>query len=205
MKFNQHRQLAQVALLSLMVLSAGTAFGQAAESAMERSGAAVMDVPKGACPNPIAQTINVGPPNQNDFKAESWTAKVWLNNAVPNKQFLGTFPWKPKFRCCEISRATLTVNMKANQGGTSATAADAGNDTIGVTVAGGVGAMPQPGGQVYAPNFAFPAGKLVTKTFNITGTALAKLENGDGLSFGVQDDTMVTSATLTLSGCCLSK
>jgi hypothetical protein len=95
--------------------------------------------------------------------------------------------------------------MKSNTPGTTATTADAGNDTIGVTVVGGVGAMPQPGGPVYGPTFPFPAGTLITKTFNITGTALAKLEIGNGLSFGVQDDTMVTSATLTLSGCCLSK
>lgn len=198
MIFNSRRQLAQVALFSFMTLGAGTAFAQAA------AGEGRGDL-KGACPNPVAETINVGQPNQGDFKAESWAAKVGLNNATRNKQFLGTFPWKPKSRCCEITRTTLTVNMKANQAGTSSSAANAGNDTIGVTVAGGAGAMPQPGGFVYAPNFTFPAGQLVTKTLNITGTALAKLENGGGLSFGVQDDTMVTSATLTLSGCCLSK
>lgn len=198
MKLNQRRQFAQVVLFSLISLGAGSAFAQVA--AGEGRGD-----PKGGCPYPIGETINVGPPNQSDFKAESLAAQVGLNNAVPNKQFLGTFQWKPKSKCCEITRAVLTVKMKANSGGQSATTADAGNDTIGVTVAGGVGAMPQPGGVVYGPTFPFPAGTLVTKTFNITGTALAKLESGGGLSFLVQDDTMVTSASLQLSGCCLSR
>ena len=194
-KFNSRRQLAQVALFSLLALGAGSAFAQTA--AGEGRG--------GGCPNPISETINVGQPNVGAFRADQLALpRAWLNDSAANKAFLGTFQWKPKSKCCEITRATLTVNMKANTASTSATASDAGNDTIGVMV-GGVGAMPQPGGQVYTPTFAFPAGTLITKTFNITGTALANLETGGGLSFVVQDDTMVMSATLTLSDCCLSR
>lgn len=200
MKFNQRRQLVQAALFSVMALGAGSAFAQAATAAGEGRGDS-----KGGCPNPISETINVGPPNLGSFRADQLALpRAWLNDSATNKAFLGTFQWKPKFRCCEITRATLTVNMKSNSAGTSATTRDAGNDTIGVMV-GGVGALPQPGGQVYTGPFPFPAGTLVTKTFNITGTALANLDSGGGLSFVVQDDTMVTSATLTLSGCCLSK
>lgn len=195
MKLNQRRQYAQVALFSLMALGAGSAFAQTATG----------DGRGGGCPNPINETINVGTPNLAAFRADQLALpRAWLNDAAANKIFLGTFPWKPKFKCCEIARATLTVNMKSNTVGTSATASNAGNDTISVMV-GGVGALPQPGGPVYTGPFPVPAGTVITKTFNITGTALANLETGGGLSFQVQDDTMVTSATLTMSGCCLSR
>jgi hypothetical protein len=156
------------------------------------------------CPNPVNLTIPVGQPNQADFSAAQWAApRAWLNDNGKNKHFLGTFHWQPRYKCCEIISATLTVNMQANQSGQSASSSDAGNDGISVVNAG-IAVSPY-SGAVYTGPWPFSAGKQVTKTWNITGAALQKLESGGGLSFGVQDDTKVTSATLVLRGCCLNK
>lgn len=164
-----------------------------------------MPMPKPTpCPNPVNLTINVGAPNQADFSAAQWNApRAGLNDHGKNKHFLGTFQWKPKYKCCEIASATLTVTMQANSGGQSANSPDAGNDGIGVVNAGIT--VPPYSGAVYTGLWPFSAGKQVTKTWNITGAALAKIESGGGLSFAVQDDTMVKSATLVLRGCCLNK
>lgn len=156
------------------------------------------------CPNPISNvTINVGTPNQTDFSAVQWGAsRAGLNDSGRDKHFLGTFPWRPPSKCCQITRATLTVTMKANSAGSSATSSDAGNDAIHVMNAGSP--VPPYSGAVYT-SWPFKAGQPATKTWNLTGAALTKIENGGGLSFLVQDDTMVQSATLVLGGCCLAR
>ncbi len=192
------RRLSQAAFFALFSLGAGTAFAQATGPVGPGEGRGTA----GGCPNPVVVTLNVGNPVQADFSAASWAARVGLNYAGANKQFLGTFAWTPPSKCCEIVRAILTVNMKANSAGSSATTSDAGNDTVSVQMTGG--AAPPIGGAVYS-TWPFAAGATVTKTFTITGTALTKLLNGNGLSIAVQDDTMVISATLSLSGCCLSR
>lgn len=152
-------------------------------------------------PNPVNLTLNVITPTaQGPFTAAQWALpRAGLNNNQPNHSFLGVFEWKPKLpKCCEFT-ATLTVNMQANQGGQSTKSSDAGNDLIGVN------GFPAAERAVYTGPRPFSAGQTATYTWNLTPAALTQLENGGGLSFVVEDDTMVKSATLVLRGCCLNK
>lgn len=204
MKLNRRYQIAGLALsASLIALGVSTVFAQDMGRPMPMEG--TMERPTGRpipCPSPVSLTLNVGAPNQADFSAASWALRVGLNYTGINKHFLGTFTWQPKSKCCELSSAILTVKMQANSGGASATASDSGNDGLGVVLSGGTSSGI--GGPVYS-NFPFPAGTQITKTYPITGSALAKLDSGGGLSFLVEDDTKVTSATLVIRGCCLNK
>ncbi len=157
------------------------------------------------CPKPTYLTITAGAPSvfNADFSAAALAApRAGLHNTLPNKMFLNTFQWKRPAGCCsDITSATLTVQMKANQGGSSKTASDAGNDLIGIS-RNGVG-VPGYAGPVYS-SFPFAAGQTVTKTFVLTGAELANLNMDNRLSFTVEDDTQVVSATLQLSRCCLN-
>lgn len=154
-----------------------------------------------ACPRPITLTLNATPPNvfTGDFGAVALAApRAGLNDAVANKFFLYTFQWKSEGKCCQITSAVLTVKMKANILGTAPppTSSDAFNDTIAVVQMG-------TSERVYGST-SFPAGTLATKTWNLTGAVLNNINANNRLSFAVQDDTNVLSATLQLWGCCLT-
>jgi len=127
---------------------------------------------------------------------------VGLNYSGPDKSFGYTFQWKPAHRCCQITKAVLTVNLQANQGGSSTNSSDAGNDNIYVMRQGSTVAPYSE--RIYTGLWPFQAGKQVTKVWNLTGAALANINTDNRLSFYVEDDTMVKSATLSLIGCCLS-
>jgi hypothetical protein len=155
-----------------------------------------------ACPNPRAWTLNATTPNvfNADFNAtQLGLPRAFLNDPAPNKAFLYTFQWRSDRRCCEITRAVLTVKMKANQGGTSLTSSDAGNDGITIMHSGSA----VQGEAVYTP--PFNSGQPSIKTWPLSGAALHNLKVNGRLSIYVQDDTMVESATLQISGCCLSE
>ncbi len=159
------------------------------------------------CPAPFSATIEATTPHivAADFNAAQLANhQEALGYTVANKGYAHTFEWKPNAPCCQVTKATLVVKMKSIEGGTSATSSDAGNDIIAVLGSGGVAIAPyhEP---VYGPKFPFPAGTLVTKTWDIQGAALSKLNTAHTLSFYVQDDTTVLSATLQLTGCCLGK
>lgn len=158
------------------------------------------------CPPPFQQLtqtpIQVSTANliQGDFAPAQLNApRAGLNDPGKNKHFLGSFQWKSSERCCQVTWGRLTVQMKSNSSGTSHSTPDAGNDSINV-MAGGLVVYGQP---VY-PNSPFPAGTPASMSWVLNPAALAKINNGGGLSFDVQDDTMVTSATLELRGCCLT-
>jgi hypothetical protein len=157
-----------------------------------------------SCPRPIALTLNASTPNvvTADFGSVQLSGpRAWLNDPAPNKSFLYTFQLSKEGTCCEISRAVLTVKMKANQGGQSKTSSDAGNDGITIMYLGnGVPPFSQP---VYS-NWPFSAGQTVTKTWNLTGAALNHINASHRLSIYVQDDTMIQSVTLQVWGCCLN-
>ncbi len=150
-----------------------------------------------SCKPPITLNLAASTPyaHQPDFSSVAWSNHVQtLGYSGINKFYLHTFKWERK--CGQIKSATLTVNLKANSAGASATSSDAGNDTMaamynGVSVAG-------TSGPLYSTH-PFPAGTLVTKTFNLSAAALANMNLDNRLSFNVQDDTSVVSATLVLT------
>lgn len=127
-----------------------------------------------------------------------------FSSTQANRVFAHTIVWKPKDKCCKVTSAVLTVKLKSIQQGTSQTSSDAGNDTIAVRGIQAGPVVPPIEGYIYT-SFPFAAGTAVTKTFQITGTALDKLNCNHTLSFFVQDDTTVISASLALTGCCLGK
>lgn len=160
------------------------------------------------CPNPQHIVLTAGAANvlnnifPGDFSAAALAApRVGLGDAHCDKFFLCTFKLDLPSKCCQITRAVLTVKMKANQPGSSVNDHSAGNDTIGI-YRNGAGVVGY-GEHVYS-NWPFAAGQPSVKTFNLTGAELTNLNTDRRLSFVVQDDTMVQSATLELWGCCLS-
>lgn len=161
---------------------------------------------KGNCPNPIAITLTATAPNvvNADFSPAALAApRSFLNDPALNKFFLYTFQWRNDERCCQITKAVLTVRMKANQQGTPS-GSNAHNDSI--AIAHLTNAVAPFSERVYLAlgNASFPAGQPAVKTWTLTGAALNNLNATRRLSFYVQDDTMVQSATLQLTGCCLS-
>jgi hypothetical protein len=163
-----------------------------------------LPIVRGDCPHPIALTLTATSPNvvASDFSAAQLALpRAWLNDTAPNKAFLYSFQWRREERCCQITKAVLTVKMRANQGGQSATSSDAGNDGIAIMHAGSsvyseavYSSIPKP----------FTAGQAVTKQWTLNPAVLNILNGFGGFGLYVQDDTRVESATLQLWGCCLT-
>ncbi len=195
------RYLAYSLLLASFILSASVAQSQD-RRALPLNDAQI--ITKGTCPQPVALTLTASTPNvvNADFSAGQLGApRAWLNDPAINKSFLYTFRWTKDEKCCEITSAVLTVRMKANQSGASKTSSDAGNDGIAIMY---LGSAVAPFSQSVYSSWSFTAGQTATKTWTLTGAALAHLNATRRLSIYVQDDTMVVSATLQISGCCLS-
>ncbi len=119
-----------------------------------------------------------------------------FGGTVIDRHFRHTFTWKPLTECCQYLQGTLTFTYKALSGGKSATSSDAGNDTWVIYKGTSVLAS----GKVYG-SFPFSPGTTGTKTIPLTPAMLT----GDRLSFLVQDDTSITSATLNVVACCVRK
>lgn len=163
------------------------------------------------CPKPFkpfASTINASTPyvDNKDFTAGQLALpRAWLNDPSLNKAFLFTFQvGVPGERCCEITGATLTVKLHANQASQDVNSSDSCNDGISLMHNGS--AVAGYSEYVYKPPFCPPAiskGQTVVKTWQLTGAALSNLIADHSLSVYVQDDTMVESASLEIWGCCL--
>ena len=152
------------------------------------------------CPHPVVRTLNVVGSTRNpaDFPA-SWNGHYasGLNDMSPNKIFGYTFQakWPSERVCCEVVGAVLTFKVECH-------ADIPQNDgwTIMHNGAGVYGA----GGAI-----GWPAGcRGQTKTIIWTATpAVVAIMNanaaGPSLSFEVEDDTAVTSASLQISECCV--
>jgi hypothetical protein len=161
-------------------------------------------IAKSPCPRPIALTLSATTPNvvNADFNAtQLGMPRAWLNDPGINKGFLYTFQPIRDEKCCEITSAILTVKLRANQAGQAQTGSDAGNDGIAIMFLGS--SVPPFSEPVYS-SWPFPVGQTATKTWNLTGAALAHLNATHRLSIWAQDDSAVLSATLQLSGCCVN-
>ena len=201
------RYLAYSLLLAGFTLSAASASAQQPERrALPING--VLPVVQSECPRPIALTLTAA--NPTSFFAGDFTPgqvaqahQTGLGDTTIDKNFLYTFKWTRDDRCCQITKAVLTVKMRSNGPGQSATSSDAGNDGIALMHAGAVVAPYNEAVYSNVPK-PFGVGQVAVKTWNLTGAALNNLNSSGNISFAVQDDTLVESATLQIWGCCLS-
>lgn len=194
----RNRYFSAALLVVTFTLSTGLTMAQ------EREARPVELQLQSACPRPLALTLTATTPNvvNADFTATQLGApRSFLNNPTLDKSFLYTFEWKREEACCEIGRAVLTVKLQANGGGMAKTSPDAGNDGIAIMH---LGTSVAPFTEAVYSSWPFSPGQVVTKTWNLTGAALNYLNADHRLSIYVQDDTRVVSATLQISGCCLS-
>jgi hypothetical protein len=157
-----------------------------------------------ACPAPFSVTLDARTPYVLTSDIGSITNyQTSLNYTKPDKAYLHTFVWKHEHRCCQVTSATMTVVMKAILPGAAINSPDAGNDDISIIHAGVT--VPPFSDRIYnGITRPFPAGQTATKTWTLNPAALALLNTNGDLTAYVQDDTSVTSATLQLSGCCLT-
>lgn len=160
------------------------------------------------CPAPLNLTLTAPsmpyffPADFSTLSSNTIAQRAGLNDHSHNKNFLCTFRWDKK-QCCQVTKAVLTVKMWSNQNGTSHTTPDAGNDRIGLYY-NGAGIAGPPSDWVYPAPPPFPINTPSTKVWTITGAAFTQMCANDRLSFLVEDDTRVESATLIITGCCVN-
>lgn len=141
------------------------------------------------CSNPLTHTLSASHPGwfPQDFPSTLQGPSATLNDSRVDLPYKHTFRWKPR-AACELTSAVLSVNVKAN--GSSL----ANNDTISV---------------VHDTAYLFHqsiwngvVGAPKTITWPLSAAALANAAADRRVSFYVQDDTAVVSATLQLNWCC---
>lgn len=182
------------AVVSLFFAAVAFAQAPAAVSEETYSGKPVV-----SCPRPIVLDIQgeKTPPTQDpsDLPANliPLTAGSAWNQTAINKAFGDTFHFRPPGECCVWTKGTLTMEVKALQGGPAKSSTSA-ND--GVTVYSNKVVVPP---QVSPWITGVATGATKTLTFNIPASALALGK----ISFYVEDDTAVVWAHLHLEGCCI--
>jgi len=125
-----------------------------------------------------------------------------FGGATPNRVFRHTFQFKlPKNKCCQCTSVTLTLKLKALQDALDInhSAANASNDKWYIYTNGSICAS----GFVY--DQPVPQGTVISKTIKIPCKCLAVSGGYGKLTFVVQDDTSVQSATMTVKGCCVKQ
>lgn len=158
-----------------------------------------------ACPNP--QPLLILNANQPFIVASEFNSaqislsQQTLNHGVPNKGYIHSFKWSPRFNCCQIVGAKLKLKVKALNKG-SIGGSDSGNDTISFIHNGG---QTFPGTPQIIFNPPVNSGVTITKLIPILGSSLNYLNTNKLLNVYIQDDTSVISAELHLSICCLDK
>jgi hypothetical protein len=198
-----------LAATPFLIAGSVLAQGRAVKPAAVESTGVDVRPPACACPAPINLTLNANAASvfPGDFlPGQLSTSETALNDPGTDRHYVHTFQWKREHRNCQITDAWLTVQMQANQGGTTPTSSDAGNDNITVMALGAVVLPYNERVYLHPPvNFPFSAGQTATKTWHLNGASvLASINANNRLSFDVEDDTMVKSATLRLTGCCLT-
>jgi len=126
-----------------------------------------------------------------------------FNQTVPNQFFAYTFKfpaWTNSGKeCCRcIDGATLTVKLKALQGG-GPSSSSSGNDYIVVV------SSLAPNNHIVVSQPAWPNGAATGQIETLTIPIPCKYLTNGHLSFYVEDDTAVLSAQLSLSRCCLTE
>lgn len=189
-------------LLGALLLAASPIFAQAQERAIGTEAETIGVTRPVACPAPFSVTLDAKTPYVLPSDIGSITNyQTSLGYTKPDKAYVHTFVWKHERRCCQVTSATMTVVLKAIQSGQSTNSSDAGNDNIAIIHAGVP--IPPYSERVFS-HWPFSAGQTVTKSWNLNPAALSILNANGYLTLYVEDDTSVTSATLQLTGCCLT-
>ena len=147
--------------------------------------------------NLTASAPSAATPYLPDFPTTSCSAG-WEPNfggTTADRCFRHTFTWKAPGPGCRCLSGELTIKYKALQGGPAGSSSSA-NDAVGIDSGGAV----VPG--TYQPLYSgtVTTGQTGTKTIRLSCDML----KNNRLSFYVQDDTSVTSATLHVVYCCSS-
>lgn len=202
--------------LALVLAALGLAgFGVAQETPEARVAPDSKPVP---CPIPMPINLSASSgaaPHGADFPAQCSAGYTsTLNWTKADTCFRYTFRWKPLTECCQCISATLTIKYTALQDCQSATSSGAGNDDSmsrqsatssgacndSVSLWSNGSAIPGTSQPLYT-TFPFNTGQTGSKSIPIKCEWL----KNNRLSFIVQDDTAVTSATLNVVGCCVKK
>jgi hypothetical protein len=151
------------------------------------------------CPHPYSQTQNATNPanrDSTDFNGWNYSWASGLGDPSHNVVFGYTFKLNiPSDRlCCEITKAVLTLRLKCH--------GDIPENDTWAIIHNGHGVVGA-GGSIGWPRFCDRQTKTVS--YVASSAVLNMMNQGHRLSFSVQDDTTVLSATLTTSGCCVLK
>ncbi len=151
------------------------------------------------CPHPFSQTQSATNPanrDSTDFSGWNYHWAAGLGDPSHNVVYGYTFKLNiPSDRlCCEITKAVLTLRLKCHGDIPS-------NDTWAI-VHNGHGVMGT-GGPIGWPVGC--NGQTKTVSYTASPMVLNYMNQDRRLSFSVQDDTTVLSASLTTSGCCVLK
>jgi len=197
--------------LAYSLLLAALALPAASVKPQQRNGPPRDELPivRGDCPQPLTNLTLTAPNLMSFDPADFMPGQVsaphmtGLGDPSVNENYLNTFViWKKDKKCCQITKAKLIVNMKANSSCQSHTGFDAGNDAINIMHAGLT--VSNYSGYLYPGTGPCNVGQTATYTQTLNAAALDAINQSGELSFAVQDDTQVVSATLQVWGCCLT-
>src|ERR1051325_908587 len=155
------------------------------------------------CPHPITQTLTAPPPSPptlgSDFSGQLGTAvagSTW-NQTNADHGFGHTFTLPPVGReCCIWTKGTLIVTVKALVAGPKGSSTSA-NDWVELVQNGAY--VQGTGQQPFGGSNGATAGQTTSVTIPVPQSVLSS----GFVSFHVQDDSAVLSATLRLEGCCI--
>ena len=140
------------------------------------------------CPNPVHSIITrpTSPGGQ-----QPATILGTYNQTSINQSFKDTFTFKPpQGQCCQYTSGVLRVTYKALQGGPANSSTSANDDA---------GLMPGPYPRIFTG--AVAAGTIKA---NVPYTLTPAMLASGSVTLYVEDDTAVVSATLEITGCCLT-
>jgi hypothetical protein len=162
------------------------------------------------CPDPQTITLTASAPSAAVVDTSQLPASLVsppnaepnFGGATPNRVFRHTFQFNlPPNKCCQCTGVTLTLKLKALQDALDPNhgAANASNDKWYIYKNG------KPCGSSYGWVYDRPVrqGTVISKTIEIPCDCLAVSGGVGKLTFVVQDDTSVQSATMTVKGCCV--
>lgn len=158
------------------------------------------------CPDPQTITLTASAPSAAVVDPSQFpppqNPEPSFGGTTPNRVFQHTFQFKlPQNKCCQCTGVTLTLKLKALQDALDPrhTAANASNDKWYIYKDGKLC------GSSYGWVYDSPVsqGTVITKTIQIPCECLVLSDGAGKLTFVVQDDTSVQSATMTVKGCCV--